>query len=275
MSMAYDTDEDIKLEYQENLLTPKQTAAQEANLNMSYAGWSVDIANIDELPNDQFAIARRKGFGGSDSSILLGVNPYTTLEELIDQKSRDTLTEEEKAIGDKVAVRKGRDLEPLIISKFQKFFGLHTVKPKDMYRCDKFPYLTMNFDGITGVAGAYIPVEIKVVTARGERHYNPRNAIFIEGQGTFEYPEDITQRNLSIQSKAAHYGIPTYYYTQLQQEIAASGASYGYLNTLYDKDWTMHTYFVHRDQTTINAIITQGFKAWQKVVEKNPARKLD
>lgn len=272
---VYDSDQDAALEYKEELLSPKESKAQEANLDMSYAGWSVDTPNIDELPNDEFAIARRRGFGGSDSSVLLGVNPYSTIEELIDQKSRDTLTEEEKAVGEKVAVRKGRDLEPLIISKFQKYFGLHTVKPKDMYRCDKFPHLTMNFDGITGEPDGYIPVEIKVVTARGERHYNPSNAIFIEGQGLRPLPADVTGKNISIQAKAAHYGIPPYYYTQLQQEIAASGAAYGYLNTLYDRDWLMRTYFVHRDQTTINAIITEGYKAWQRVVAKNPARKLD
>ena len=273
--MEYEGTPDVKLEYQEELLSPRETLAQEANLDMSYAGWSVDIPNIDELPNDEFAIARRRGLGGSDSSIILGVNPYTTVAELIDQKARDTLTAEEKAVGDKTAVRKGRDLEPLIISKFTKYFNLQTVKPKDMYRNNDYPYLTMNFDGITGSPNAYTPVEIKVVTARGERHYNPTRAIFIEGEGFKPLPIDVTNNNISIQSKAAHYGIPPYYYTQLQQEIFASGAPYGYLNTLYDKDWIMHTYFVHRDQTTINAIITEGFKTWQKIVAKNPARKLD
>ena len=111
---VYDSDKDITLEYKEDLLSPKETKAQEANLDMSYAGWSVDTPNIDELPNDQFAIARRRGFGGSDSSVLLGVNPYTTVEELIDQKARDHLTEEEKATGDKVAVRKGRDFKSIL-----------------------------------------------------------------------------------------------------------------------------------------------------------------
>lgn len=270
----HDTEATEKLQYKEELLSAKETKAQEANLDMSYAGWKVTVPNIDELPNEQYAILRRGGFGGSDSSVLLGVNPYTTVAELVEEKARDYLTEEEKAVGNETAVRKGRDLEPLIISKFERYFGLKTVKPKDMYRCVEHPYLTMNFDGITGSPDAYLPVEIKVVTARGERHYNPRKAIFIEGGIIKDLPEDVSQRNISIQNKAAHYGIPPYYYTQLQQEIMASGASYGYLNTLYDASWLMHTYFVWRDDSVIRDIIVQGYKNWQKVVAKNPARAL-
>ena len=270
----YEGTPEEKLQYKEELLSAKETQAQEANLDMGYAGWKVTVPNIDELPNEQYAMLRRGGFGGSDSSILLGVNPYTTITELIEEKARDYLTEEEKAVGNETAVRKGRDLEPLIISKFERYFGLKTVKPKDMYRCVEHPYLTMNFDGITGNPDAYLPVEIKVVTAKGERHYNPRKAIYIEGRGFHNLPEDVSQHNISIQNKAAHYGIPPYYYTQLQQEIMASGAHYGYLNTLYDSSWIMHTYFVWRDDKVIRDIVIQGYRNWQRVIAKNPARAL-
>lgn len=265
---------EVKAYYREELLTKKESAAQEASLDMSYAGWEIDIANISALENEEYAKARRHGLGGSDASIVLGVNPYKTLKELIEEKARDELTEEEKAVGEKTAVRKGRDLEPLIIQKFEKAFGLKTWKPIDMYVCKEFPYLKMNFDGITGGPGAYIPAEIKVVTARGERHYNPTKAIYTEGQGFQPLPIDVSKNNISIQSKAAHYGIPPYYYTQLQQEIMASGATYGYLSTLYDKDWILRTYFAWRDDRVIQDIIVQGYKTWEAVVKLNPDRAL-
>ena len=264
--------DEVKAHYREELLTKKESAAQEASLDMSYAGWEIDVPNIAALENEDYAKARRHGLGGSDASIVLGVNPYKNVQELIQEKARDELTAEEKAVGDKVAVRKGRDLEPLIIQKFEKAFGVKAWKPIDMYKCTQFPYLKMNFDGIIGEPGAYIPAEIKVVTAKGERHYNPSKAIYIEGEGVRPLPENVSTHNISIQSKAAHYGIPPYYYTQLQQEIMASGAQYGYLSTLYDRDWILRTYFAWRDDAVIQDIILQGFKTWEAVVKLNPDR---
>lgn len=265
-------EDEIRAHYREEMLTKKEQSKQDASLDMSYAGWVIDVPNIAAMENDDYAKARRHGFGGSDASILLGVNPYKTIQELIQEKARDELTAEEKAVGEKSAVKKGRDLEPLIIQKFEQAFGMKTWKPIDMYKCVEFPYLKMNFDGITGEPGAYIPAEIKVVTARGERHYNPSKAIYDERIGMQPYPENVSQSNMSIQNKAAHYGIPPYYYTQLQQEIMASGAPYGYLSTLYEKDWILRTYFAWRDDNVIKDIILQGYKHWQTVVELNPER---
>ena len=95
-------------------------------LDLSGLPIEIDIENIDDViaeSNEEFAMLRRNGLGGSDSSSVLGVNPYTSRAQLIEQKARTTLTEEEKEVGEKVAVRKGRDLEPLIIQKTEKYFG--------------------------------------------------------------------------------------------------------------------------------------------------------
>ena len=268
------TEPEEALGYQEELLTKKESIAQEASLDMSYAGWGIAVKNIAALENEEYAIKRREGLGGSDASVVLGVNPYKTVEDLIKEKARDTLTAEEKAIGDKVAVRKGRDLEPLIIKKWGDYFNKEIYKPVDMYYCKEFPYLRMNFDGITGEPNGYIPVEIKVVTAAGQRHYNTAKAIFDDATKMFkEPPEDITHTNNSIAYKAAHYGVPPYYYTQIQQEMMASGAPYGYIATLHDSSWTFYVYFVHRDEKVQNAIITEGWKTWNKVCELNPRRR--
>lgn len=266
------SDDVIRQGYKEELLTNREMSMQDATLDMSYAGWDVDVKNIAALPNEEYAAKRRYGLGGSDSSIVLGVNPYKSRDELIKEKARDFLTAEEKAVGDKVAVRKGRDLEPLVIQKFEQAIGLKTYKPVDMYVCREFPYLKMNFDGIVGEPGKYIPAEIKIVTANGERHYNPSKCIYSEGTGMRSLPENISDRNISIQAKAAHYGIPPYYYTQLQQEIMASGAPYGYLSALYDKSWNMFTFFAWRDESVIKDIIVEGYKVWTQVTALNPSR---
>lgn len=230
----------------------------------------VAVENIDAVSKEEFTQLRRAGFGGSDSSVLLGVNPFSTESDLIASKTRTELSEEEKAVGKLAAVRKGNDLEPLVIAKATEILDTVVFKPPHMYRFKEFPYLTMNFDGVTDLDNKqYIPTEIKICTYRGEKHYNKFKAIFDEslpeGEQARLEQDDITEHNLSIEERAAHYGIPPYYYTQLQQEMMALNAPYGFLAVLFESDWYVRIYKIHRDSKTQNALILRGYKVWQKV----------
>ena len=236
------------------------------DLELQNTNLEIAVADIDQFSNDDYIILRRQGFGASDSSILLGVNPYKTLPELIKEKASNVITAEERAVGEKAAVRKGRDLEPLIIVKFQETFKKECIKPKDMYSIKGTGCLTVNFDGVTGDSEQYIPAEIKVVTQYGEKHYNPLKAIYDEVNGFMPLPEDISKSNNSIETKAAHYGIPPYYYTQLQQQMLGLNAPYGYLSVLFDRDWRMRTFFVWRDEATLQQLVTNANNAWQQVL---------
>lgn len=231
----------------------------------------VDVADIDKYPNEQYAIIRKHGLGTSDSSVILGVNPYTTKSELIAEKCRDYLTEEEKAVGDKTAVKKGRDLEPIIIDKFAKIMGTKCIKPTDMYVHTEYPWIKFNFDGVmdkNNVIDQYIPAEIKVVTIYGEKHYDRTKAWFRESVGCQLIPEDYSKTNNSIETKAALYGIPPYYYTQLQQQILGLDAPYGYLTVMFDKTWEVVSYFIWRDDNCINQLILEGFKVSEQIAAK-------
>jgi hypothetical protein len=139
-----------------------------------------------------------------------------------------------------------------------------------MYRFKDYPYLTMNFDGVTDLHGKqYIPVEIKVCTFRGEKHYNKFKALYDEGRPegseVIPEPEDISENNISIEERAAHYGIPPYYFTQLQQEMMALDAPFGFIAVLFESDWNVRIFKVWKDPKTQNAIIIEGYKTWQKV----------
>ena len=57
-----------------------------------------------------FAMNRRKGFGASDSSIILGVNKWTTPEQLIAQKNTDGITKEELEVGKKIVLENILDI---------------------------------------------------------------------------------------------------------------------------------------------------------------------
>ena len=228
----------------------------------------IAVENIDSVSKEEFTQLRRQGFGGSDSSTLVGVNPFNTITDLIQSKIRTELSEEEKAIGKLSAVRKGNDLEPLIINKATEILQTVVFKPPHMYRFKDYPYLTMNFDGVTDMEGKqYIPVEIKVCTYKGEKHYNKFKAFYDESLPEplrMEQP-DISEANMSIEERAAHYGIPPYYFTQLQQEMMALDAPYGFIAVLFETDWYVRIFKVYKDPKTQNAIIIQGYKTWQKI----------
>ena len=232
----------------------------------------IAVENIDTVSKEEFTMLRRQGFGGSDSSVLVGVNPFSTISDLIGSKIRTTLSEDEKAIGQLASVRKGNDLEPLIIKRATEVLENVVFKPPHMYRFKEFPYLTMNFDGVTDLDNIqYVPVEIKYCTYKGTKHYNRERAIFDErlpdGQRARPELDDISEKNMSIEERAGYYGIPPYYFTQLQQEMMALNAPFGFLAVLFEVDWYIAVYKVWKDPKTQNAIVIQGYKIWKRVEE--------
>lgn len=237
----------------------------------------VYVKDIDQVPNEEYAKIRKDSIGASDSSIILKVNPYKTTAQLIKEKATTELTEEEKQVGELTAVRKGRDLEPLIILKDEQFFNRKVFKPKDMYRFKDTPWLTLNFDGVYQEAsGQYIPVEIKTVTQYGEKHYNKNKGVFDEYNGMKMLPENYSDSIINtIEMKANQYGIPPYYYTQLQVQMHALNAPYGYLSILFDKDWRFHSYLVYADHKLWNEYVIESWKVWQEVEKLNPSKKID
>lgn len=246
-------------------------------LDLSELDIEIDIKNIDQYPNQEYALLRKNGLGTSDSSIVLGVNPYKTRSDLITEKCRNYLTDEELAVGDKSAVRKGRDLEPMIIYKHSQIMDRHIIKPIDMYRHKEYPHIKFNFDGVLDKlynddgTYQYIPDEIKVVTIYGMKHYQFDKAFFREHKGFSIIPPHYEKENISIEGKAGLYGIPPYYYTQLQQQIFGLNAPYGFLTVLNEKNWEINSFFVWRDQKVINQLIIEDSKVWDMIEKKRPA----
>lgn len=240
--------------------------ANDGTLELTNTDLIVDIPDIAALDNDAYIMARRNGLGASDSSILLGVNPYSTLQDLIKSKILTEVTAEERAVGDVPAVKKGKELEPLVVEKFIKAFGMPTIKPIAQYALKDFPYLKINYDGVTGTPEQYIPVEIKIVTKAGEKHYNCGKALFTERGGMRPLSDDVSNYDLTILQKAAFYGIPPYYYTQLQQQMLGLKAPYGYLTTLTESTWALTVYFVWRDLSTQSRLIVEGAEIWNNKI---------
>lgn len=223
-----------------------------------------DMARLSTEDQAAFAMARRSGLGASDSSIYLGVNLYKNVEQLITEKRSIGLTPEEIEVSNKEAVRKGRDLEPIILDKFAKKFNIEVCKPSPMFRLKDFPQLTINYDGIIHMYTEVIPVEAKFVSTYGDKYWDKTKSIdsLAVVRDYTVYARDIVEH---IKEAAKLYGIPPYYYTQIQQQMLGTNAQWGYFAVLFDKGWDFKAFSVSRDQLVQNALIEESAKVWRRI----------
>ena len=214
----------------------------------------VAIPNIQSMSHEEYALARKDYFGASDSSILCGVNLYKTMDQLIAEKNAKYITKEEKEVGEKAIVRKGYDLEPIILDKAAAELQTEIFKPEDMFKFKDVDGLSVNYDGVTvaPTVNKWIPVEAKLVSKYGEKYYNKT----VLQSDAMAVDMNVEGENLEqhIKRKALKFGIPAYYYTQIQQEIAGLDAPYGYLAALFDESWTFKLFYIKRDDYVINHI---------------------
>lgn len=212
----------------------------------------IAVKDIQSMSKEDYALVRKNYFGASDSSVLCGVNLYKTIPELIKEKNCKYLTDEERAVGEKPIVKKGYDLEPIILGKAEDELNTFLWKPKDMFRFKNVTGLSVNYDGLTP---DLIPVEAKLVSKYGEKYYN-KNITRAEAENV-----DMTLEGTDlvghIKRKALRFGIPAYYYTQVQQEMAGIDAPYGYLAAMFDETWTFKLFYIKRDDYVINSIYKQ------------------
>lgn len=221
----------------------------------------IAVKDVQSMDKEQYALVRKNYFGASDSSILCGVNLYKTMDELITEKNNKFLTDEEKAVGEKPIVRKGYELEPFILDKAEhELFELGKLgflfKPNHMYKFKDVNGLSVNYDGVWLEENkTFIPVEAKLVSKYGEKYYN-KDIKMRDAKAVAMHIEDDDLAK-HIKRKALKFGIPAYYYTQVQQEIAGLNAPYGYLAAMFDESWTFKLYFIQRDEYVINKIYSR------------------
>ena len=223
-----------------------------------------DMARISTEDPTAFAMARRSGLGASDSSIYLGVNLYKDVDQLITEKRSIGLTPEEIEVGNKESVRKGRDLEPIILDKFAKKFTIEVSKPSPMFRLIEHPQLTINYDGIIQMGTELPPVEAKFVSTYGDKYWDKTKSIdsLAVVRNYTIYARDIIEH---IKETSKLYGIPPYYFTQIQQQMLGTNAQWGYFAVLFDKGWDFKAFSVSRDPMVQNALINESDKVWKRI----------
>lgn len=251
-------------------------------------GFPVGVYDVNTLSQDDFALIRSNTFGASDSAVLLNVAyssakvPMKTQDELMHEKINQIFNTE---IGKKASVRKGRELEPLIIDKITGIVEGTVVKPKHMYINGQG--LATNFDGVVlentsnntnNISDSFIPVpmEIKVCTFFARSNYDWNKGIH---QDTLDITDKLKRNydykllnKVPIENHIVHaanlMGIPKYYYTQLQQQMLFLDAPHGYLAIMDDINWDLYFFKVPRDQFVIDALVTVSTDLYAKLAQR-------
>ena len=227
-----------------------------------------NAAILSDDNQDEFRNIRQQGLGASDSSVVLGVNPFpdNNIPELMRQKLQKNKTAVEQKIGSLASVRKGSDLEHLILDKFCEKFGVEVLKPLDMYKLKQYPYIRINYDGLLLTPDEpEVPVEIKLITIYGMKYYNKDKAIMDLSQDPIQPVSNEVTTTKYIKDMAKQSGIPVYYYTQLQQQMLGTGAPYAYLVGMDDGKWELIVWKIYRDQRTIETLIEKASALWGKI----------
>lgn len=197
-------------------------------------------SNVDKMEEEAYALIRKDTFGASDVAALFGVG-FQTQEELIANKQKKFLTSEEREIGRKPNVRKGKDLEPLIKAKVEEAIGFPLRKPIDMYEI--IPGLTVNFDALSETG---IPYELKFVSTFGKNAWVTTAGMeYMEGNKPDEFYRNNIKEHILHWSSLS--GIPAYYYTQIQTQLMGAEKEYGFVCALFEHDWTLRIYKVFKD----------------------------
>ena len=173
---------------------------------------------------------RRKGVCGSDTGIILGLNPYRSVFELWEDKTGQIPVEEKE----NQYTHFGHLLEPVIRQEFQRQTGLKVRVRNAIFQSETYPWMLADIDGI--------------VTEKDGSH-----AIF-EAKTAIEYKKGIWEEGK----------IPDSYFSQLQHYMAVTGLNKAYIACLVGGS-SFYYYEVQRDDEYINWLIKLEMEFWNHV----------
>ena len=104
---------------------------------------------------------RTCGIGGSDASIIAGVNAYTSVYELWQYKTGQRIPKEK----DNDFTHFGTILEPIIKQEFTRRTGLKVRNRRAIYQSDEYPFMIADLDGVVNDHGEMCVFEAKTASA--------------------------------------------------------------------------------------------------------------
>lgn len=172
---------------------------------------------------------RRKGVCGSDASIVLGINQYTSVLQLWEDKTNRIPIEEKESD----YTYFGHIMEPVIKQEFTKRTGLKVRAKNYILQSDKYPWMLADVDGlIKEKDGTYSVFEAKTAN---------------------EYKKELWKKK-----------VPDEYYAQVQHYLCVTGFSKAYVCAVVGGN-SYYCHEVMRDEEYIRMLVKKEWEFWQCV----------
>ena len=191
------------------------------------------VVDTSELSYEKWLEYRKTGIGGSDASVVCGINKYKSPIELWMEKT-DQLPYQEAG----EAAYWGTQLENVVRTEFTKRTGIDVKLVKQLLQSEEYPFMQANLDGIC-------------------EHPDYGTCIF-EAKTASAY-------------KAAEWenSIPAEYMLQIQHYMAVTGYKGTYIAVLIGGN-TFKWKFIERDDEIIEMLINIESDFWDHIVNSTP-----
>ncbi len=191
------------------------------------------LVSTENMPYEEWLEYRRLGIGGSDASVVCGINRYKSPVELWLDKTGQLPPQE---AGE--AAYWGTQLEPFVRSEFTKRTGIEVKQVKELLQSEEYPFMLANLDGICEVPDVGICIfEAKTASA---------------------YKADEWEDT-----------IPDEYMLQIQHYMAVTGYAGTYIAVLIGGN-TFKWRFVERDEELISILVELETAFWNHVQDGTP-----
>jgi len=194
---------------------------------------AIILASTEDMHHDEWLNWRKKGIGGSDASVVFGINKYKSPVELFMEKT-DMLTPTE--VGE--AAYWGNQLESVVKAEFTKRTGIEVFPVNKILKSKEYPFMLANLDGVC-------------------KHPELGTCVF-EAKTASAYKADEWDE-----------AVPMEYILQVHHYMAVTGYAGAYIAVLIGGNtfkWT----FLERDEDLISTIVQREADFWERVESDIP-----
>lgn len=196
------------------------------------------LAKTADISREEWLKLRTQGIGGSDVSIIAGINKFKSVFQLWLEKTGIIEPEE----GDSEYTHFGTVLEPVVRKEFMERTGIKVRAKNCIMQHDEYQFMICNLDGVIYENGELCIFEAKTASAYKEKEWQDN--------------------------------VPPEYQLQIQHYMAITGAKKTYIAALIGGNKFVY-HVVERDEEVIELIIQLEKKFWEENVVKNLPPEID
>lgn len=187
------------------------------------------VVKTNNLTREEWLKFRTGGIGGSDVSIIAGINPFKSVHQLWLEKTGQIEPEQTES----EYAHFGTLLEPIVRKEFTERTGIKVRQKHMLLQSSEYPFMYADLDGVINEGG-----ELAIFEAKTASQYKME---------TWEE------------------GVPAGYILQVQHYMAVTGAKKTYIAALVGGNHFVY-HVVERDEVMIAKIIAMEKYFWENYV---------